>query len=173
MYKWLLFDADNTLFDFDTDSATALTKTFAFGQIEHNPETVAAYYRINKACWDAFELGEISAETLRAERFRRLLAELGQAGDAGELSNRYIQHLGEGTTLLPGARDLLFVLHTRFNMLLITNGLTEVQRPRFAATNMNRFFKHTVISNEVGYAKPDPRIFDVCFEKMGRYYSGI
>ncbi len=167
-YEWLLFDADGTIFDFEASSAEALTETFFYGGIAHTDATVDAYYRINKACWEAFERGEISAEILRTERFRRLLAELGLEGDPKDLSEQYIYQLSQGTHLLPGARDLLFVLHTRIDLLLITNGLKEVQRPRFSATNMSRFFKHTVISDEVGYAKPDPRIFDICFEKMGQ-----
>ncbi len=50
--------------------------------------------------------------------------------------------------------------------MLITNGLAEVQRPRFAASSIRRHFEGLVISEEVGAAKPDPRIFDVAFAKM-------
>lgn len=167
MYDWLMFDADGTIFDFDAASAGAIGETLAHAGIPDTEETRALYKRINQACWEAFELGELSAETLRAERFRRLLAELDFQGDPVALSDYYITHLGQGNQLLPGARDLLYVLHTRFNLLLITNGLTAVQRPRFKARNMDRFFKHTVISDEVGVAKPDPAIFDICFEQMG------
>ncbi|MGB1252589.1 MAG: YjjG family noncanonical pyrimidine nucleotidase [Candidatus Promineifilaceae bacterium] len=166
-YKWLLFDADGTLFDFHAASMDALAQTFAYAGIAHTDEHVQLYRRINTACWEEFERGEISAEILRSERFRRMNHELGASHDPLDLSKQYIMHLSQGNQLLPGATDLLFVLQKRFNMLLITNGLKEVQRPRFAATNMSRWFSEIVISDEVGFAKPDPTIFDICFERMG------
>ena len=54
-----------------------------------------------------------------------------------------------------------------FEATSIDRRVKEVQRPRFAAANMDRYFPHVVISDEVGVAKPHPRIFDICFEKMG------
>jgi 2-haloacid dehalogenase len=43
-----------------------------------------------------------------------------------------------------------------------------VQRPRFAASSIGGLFSETVISEEVGLAKPDPAIFDLAFERIGR-----
>lgn len=166
-YKWLLFDADGTIFDFDAASKLALENTFAFAGIPHTPETVGLYKRVNHACWEEFERGEISATTLRPERFRRLLNELDYNGDPMQIGTQYAQYLSEGTHILDGAFDMLNAVHGKSDLLLITNGLKEVQRPRFAATNMSYYFPHVVISDEVGFAKPDPRIFDICFEKMG------
>ena len=167
MYKWLLFDADGTIFDFDAASAAALHNTFIDAGIPHTDETIAAYYRINHACWEAFERGEISAESLRPKRFERLLSELNHNGNPMAIGTYYANRLAEGTQLLDGATDMLNAVHGRHEMLLITNGLKEVQRPRFNATNMANYFPHVVISDEVGVAKPHPRIFDICFEKMG------
>ncbi len=53
-------------------------------------------------------------------------------------------------------------------MLLITNGLAEVQVPRFAASSIRDCFAEIVISGEIGLAKPDPAIFDFAFERIGR-----
>ena len=52
-------------------------------------------------------------------------------------------------------------------MLLLTNGLTDVQRPRFKASTIGHYFEDWVISEEVGVAKPDPRIFDIAFQRLG------
>lgn len=167
MYDWLLFDADGTIYDFDAAAYDAVTSVFAHAGIAATQEHRDLYARINHGCWLELELGELSAEMLRAERFRRLLSQLDIPGDAEDLSQHFLLKLSQGNEFITGARDLLWVLHTRFNMLLITNGLSEVQRPRFAARNMSRFFKEIVISDEVGVAKPDPAIFDICFERMG------
>jgi HAD superfamily hydrolase (TIGR01509 family) len=52
-------------------------------------------------------------------------------------------------------------------LVLITNGLKEVQRSRLARSTISDCFSDVVISDEVGAAKPDVRIFQVAFERMG------
>ncbi len=49
----------------------------------------------------------------------------------------------------------------------ITNGIASVQRRRFAASPITRFFKSVVISEEIGIAKPDPRIFEPALREVG------
>jgi putative hydrolase of the HAD superfamily len=44
-------------------------------------------------------------------------------------------------------------------LALITNGIASVQRRRFGASPITRYFRSVVISEDVGIAKPDPRIF--------------
>ena len=53
-------------------------------------------------------------------------------------------------------------------MVVLTNGLPEVQRQRLAGSAIRTYLAGLVISGEVGAAKPDPRIFDAAFEVMGR-----
>ena len=58
-------------------------------------------------------------------------------------------------------------LSGRARLAIITNGLKAVQRPRFAASALRDYFDVIVISEEEGVAKPDPRIFDIAFTRMG------
>jgi 2-haloacid dehalogenase len=51
--------------------------------------------------------------------------------------------------------------------MIITNGLRDVQRPRIAKSAIGGCFAGVVISEEVGASKPDGRIFEVAFERMG------
>lgn len=92
---------------------------------------------------------------------------IGVDSDPDAFSRRYLANLALGTELVEGAEHLVKSLHGRVGLLLITNGLADVQRPRFARSTLGRFFSHVVISEEVGVAKPDPAIFDVAFAKMG------
>ena len=166
-YKWLLFDADHTLFDFDAAAANALRNTFATFGYEFLPEYEAVYQTINTQIWKAFERGEISSKRLRIERFERLFDALNLVADAAKLSIRYGQLLGEGTQLLDGAEALLAWLNGRYQLALITNGLKDVQRPRLAHSTIGHYFNPVIISDEVGVAKPNGRIFDIAFAQMG------
>ena len=76
--------------------------------------------------------------------------------------------MGEGTDLIEGAQETVQALHGRAGLVLITNGLKEVQTARLAKSGIGVYFAHVVISEEVGAAKPDRVIFDAAFDKMRR-----
>jgi 2-haloacid dehalogenase len=167
-YQWVLFDADGTLFDYDRAEAKALQRTFEqIGQV-CGPGYVEAYRRINGQIWLEFELGKTSQERLRTRRFELLFEAVGAELSPEAFSAQYLQNLAEGTDLIDGAEEVIRTLYGQIGLMLITNGLQEVQRPRFARSALNGFFADLVISEEVGAAKPDPRIFDVAFEAMGQ-----
>ena len=166
-YHWIIFDADGTLFDFDRAEAGALQETFdAFGVV-FEQRTGDLYRQINSAIWRELEQGAITPEALRVERFRRLFDALGLAIDPAAFSERYLDHLSHRGDLIDGAEEVVKALHGRCRLLILTNGLSEVQRTRLAHSGLAEYFEDIVISDEVGVAKPDGRIFDVAFERMG------
>jgi YjjG family noncanonical pyrimidine nucleotidase len=167
IYEWLLFDADSTLFDYDRAEASALRRTFEEMGRPFEPGHAEAYRRINGQIWLEFEQGRISQERLRTRRFELLFDAVGVELPPEAFSARYLRNLAEGTYLIDGALEVIQSLHGRIGLMLITNGLKEVQRPRFARSALSGYFADLVISEEVGAAKPDARIFDVAFARMG------
>ena len=85
-YRWLFFDADDTLFDYDLAEATALRRTFADSALPFDEAYGPLYQRINSAIWRRFEAGLITSEALRVERWRDLFAEAG-AKDPSKLAD--------------------------------------------------------------------------------------
>jgi 2-haloacid dehalogenase len=171
-YTWLLFDADGTLFDYDQAEAMALSLTFEQQGLAYDPAYLDTYGQMNAQMWLEFEQGSITQERLRTQRFERLFQSAGIDADPLLFSRTYIQRLAEGIFLIDGAVELLSALDGRFGLLLITNGIPEVQRPRLANSALARFFPEMVISGEVGAAKPAKPIFDVAFAKMGNPDKG-
>ena len=166
-YRWLLFDADGTLFDYDTAEAAAITATWEGLGLQAPDDLVEAYRRINAELWKGYEAGGISQKELQVERFVRLLGEIGGALDARALSDSYLVTLSRQTFLMDGARELLEWARGRFRLALITNGIPEVQRPRFRRAGFDRLFPVVVISGEEGVAKPAPEIFEIALGRMG------
>jgi YjjG family noncanonical pyrimidine nucleotidase len=167
-YRWLIFDADGTLFDYDRAEAVALVETFESFGVTFEPRYGDVYRQINAAIWREFEQGTITASALRVERFRRLFDALGFAVDPTAFSERYLDHLAHRGDLIDGAEQVVAALFGRYRLLILTNGLSEVQRSRLAHSGLAGYFEDIVISDEVGVAKPGPQIFDVAFERMGR-----
>ncbi len=166
-YKWLLFDADGTLFDYNKAEAFALQNTFV--QIGRPFETqyLTEYRGINHQIWLDFEQGKIDQVTLRTRRFDSLFEAVGFQYDSQDFSAKYLVNLGNATHLMEGAAEIARSLSQTCNLAIITNGLADVQKPRFAKSAINQYIKAIIISEEVGVAKPDPAIFNIAFAQMG------
>ena len=166
-YRWLLFDADNTLFDFDRAEAEALRRTFDQHRIPFDDGYLPVYQRVNRDVWRQLESGAITPAVLRVRRFELLFAQLGLAADARTFGERYLPNLALQPHLTEDALDVVRSLHARYQLAIITNGLGDVQRPRLDRSVIRDHIAKLVISDEVGCAKPDRAIFDIAFERMG------
>ncbi|MBJ8106405.1 MULTISPECIES: HAD-IA family hydrolase [Bacillus cereus group] len=49
---------------------------------------------------------------------------------------------------------------------IITNGSTQRQTAKIINTNLNNYFDTIIISEEVGFSKPDKRIFELALNKL-------
>lgn len=166
-YRWLLFDADGTLFDYDRAEAKALANAFAQFGLPLAPADHAVYREINAQVWQALERREIAPADIGPTRFKRLFATLGVTAPVEPFSVAYLEHLASGSDLIDGAYGVLAALHERHRIAVITNGLRAVQRSRFARSTIQPFIAHLIISEEVGSAKPATGIFDAAFAALG------
>ncbi|HVP17588.1 MAG TPA: YjjG family noncanonical pyrimidine nucleotidase [Spirochaetia bacterium] len=166
-YRGFLFDADNTLFDYDRAEKEALTETLGEA-IPDVPieEALSAYHDINADFWRRFEQGTISLKELKTGRFRSLLDSLGHDGDAERISRRYLERLSTRAYFLPHAREVVEALARSSSLGLITNGISMVQRGRLERSGISERFRAIIISEELGTAKPDPRFFQAAVEEM-------
>ena len=168
-YQSVFFDADDTLYDYPQAERAALAASLDELHIAADRLLFsAAYRRHNLDVWKEFERGETSQAALRVERFRRVFAELAIPDPPLErFSSVYLLALANQSQLLPGALELVRRLAERYPLALITNGIAAVQNRRFAASPITAYFQSIVISEEVGIAKPDPRIFAPALEQIG------
>ena len=68
----LLFDADDTLLDFDAAETNSITKTLEELNILHYDNIVESYKTFNLQCWKEYEKNLLTKEQLGQERFKRL-----------------------------------------------------------------------------------------------------
>lgn len=167
-YHAIFFDADDTLFDYVAAEREAFARTAeAFGMGERLEEAHAVYRVHNGDVWRELERGEITQDELKIERFRRMLRAMeSDESPAAAMSPYYLDRLSEQTQLLPGAEEAVQAAGERHTLVLVTNGLTTVQRRRFAAAPITRHFQRILISEELGVAKPDPAIFYPALEEF-------
>jgi 2-haloacid dehalogenase len=171
-YTWLLFDADDTLFDYGKAEAAGLAQTFAAFGLGFQPAYLALYHRFNLQVWKALERGEITWDRLKVRRFELLLSEIGQSAGGSlpspeAFSDAYIEQLVTCAQLVEGAEETLRALHGRFRFAILTNGLSKVQRGRVQRSAIRPYISALVISEEIGAAKPSGSYFDAAFSQIG------
>jgi 2-haloacid dehalogenase len=167
-YPWILFDADDTIFDFHRSARHSLIATLKDFDIVPKPAFVTIYEQINIETWAAFERQEITAVELRRTRFEKFLDAIGEYRDPMEMNAHYLQNLSSTTFLVDGALALMQeLLALGLRLGLITNGLKEVQRPRISRAKLEANFEVIVVSDEIGVSKPHAGFFEHAFDKMG------
>ncbi|MDR0897854.1 MAG: HAD-IA family hydrolase [Oscillospiraceae bacterium] len=188
-YEVLLVDADDTLLDFPKAEKAALAEACAGLGIAITPAQGERYAEINQSVWRRFERGEITQVELRTERFRLFLDEIGAAhssealadlfgrvlpADAPSeyspeaLADLFVAALAKHADALPGAEDFLREAAARVPVVVVTNGIASVQRGRFALSPLKQYLTGHVISGEVGYQKPDPRMIFTALEIVNK-----
>ncbi|HOO34003.1 MAG TPA: YjjG family noncanonical pyrimidine nucleotidase [Thermotogota bacterium] len=161
MYELILIDADNTLFDYNQAEKFALQAALKSFDFTGNVDDIRADYKvINKAIWADLENGKITKEKLRTERFHRLFEKNGLTIPVELFSERYLGYLSEGSFLLKDAETVCGYLSGKYNFVLVTNGIKEVQHSRLDRSTIKGYFNEIVVSDEIGYSKPDPAFFD-------------
>ncbi|HEX5746823.1 MAG TPA: YjjG family noncanonical pyrimidine nucleotidase [Archangium sp.] len=171
-YELILFDADDTLFDFrraerhafEAMLAEVLRERPTAGPLE---EVYGLYQRINQRVWEELEQGVLPKARLNAERFHRLWKALGLEVDVEHSGARYVAHLSRCSFLLEDALEACVRLRQELGCRvgIVTNGLSQVQRSRLECSALAPWVDFMVVSEECGHAKPDPRIFAYTFER--------
>lgn len=162
-YEWILFDADDTLFHFD--SFRGLQQTFSSFNMVFDVTHYQEYQKINKSLWIEYQNGNISARELQIKRFKPWAEKLNIPPE--DLNSAFLTAMAEICIPLEGAIDLLDTLRGKTKLGLVTNGFTELQQARLLRTGLHNHFDIVVISEEIGIAKPHSGFFDHALKLMG------
>lgn len=159
----LFFDLDDTLWDFQTNSAAAFAAIFDQHQLPFTTAQFLPLYRpINERYWQLYRDGEISKTELRLNRlsdtFHAMKVEV-SADLVQQIADDFNRNLNNYTSLMPGVIDTLDYLYPRYNLHILTNGFTEVQDTKLKNSKLSPYFKTVTASEESGAKKPDPAIF--------------
>lgn len=163
----LIFDLDNTLFDFDNAFAGVVHDYY-----EQHLQPTTSMPRADAVAmmirWDH----ELHSSTeyvpdLKGRRFARWLSEWPDTGlDITTLNAWYDDAMDQRIQPDPEVNGLLSDLnHRRMPWGIVTNGPSGMQRHKCEALGLNELAPFIVVSEEVVYAKPDPRIFHDALER--------
>lgn len=164
-YQWVLFDADETLFSFN--SYFGLKAMLARYQIDFSEQDYQDFQAINKPLWVAYQNNEITAQDIQTRRFAKLSEQTGV--EPFRLNQELMAEMALISQPLEGVIETLNALFGKVKMGIITNGFTELQQKRLDNTQTSHFFDIVVISEQIGAAKPDRQVFDYAFALMDEF----
>lgn len=169
-YKFLLFDLDHTLLDFESAEETALTQMLEDMNFP-DVEAFKDYYKpMNQGLWKDLEQKKLTKQELVYSRFAIGFAHFGITVDGAEMALRYQDYISLQGQSFPGAEDLLAQLEKAgFQLYAATNGVTAIQEGRLAHSTIAAYFKEVFISEQLQTQKPDPDFFD----KVGQLIPGF
>ena len=124
-YDVLLFDLDDTLFDFGETEQQAFFNSFqAIGLPNGVTDYRTSYQEISKVLWDDLEQGRISLAELKVERFQRLFLQHALDIDAELFGHTYLDNLGKEVDLIDGVEKMIRGL-SDLRLAVLTNGFAR------------------------------------------------
>ncbi|MDV5973780.1 UNVERIFIED_CONTAM: YjjG family noncanonical pyrimidine nucleotidase [Streptococcus canis] len=169
-YKFLFFDLDHTLLDFDAAEELALTKLLEECQVTDIKAYKDYYKPMNQNLWKQLERGDISKADLVHSRFALLFAHFGVTVDGRQLAEGYQKHLKHQGQIYDGAKELLAKLTDQgHNLYAATNGIARIQQGRLEASGLGPYFKAVFISEQSGSQKPNKTFYDWMTQQIPHY----
>jgi putative hydrolase of the HAD superfamily len=165
-YRHLFFDLDNTLWDYNKNSYSALQKVLSELRLldkAGNYDNLFSKFLIsNETNRKLYRERKIDKKTFQEHRFTKALEENGTPlpGYEDIINENYMRELPNMKLLKDGVTKTLEYLYPKYNLYIITNGFKESQYLKMENSGIINYFKRIFISEEVGASKPDRRIFE-------------
>lgn len=173
--KAVFFDLDDTLFDHLHSTRQGLQSVCqAYPDLQRRSMEAlfADYTRLLDEVHLCVLEGSLTIDEARIERFRRffllhrsettdILAAVEHAANlhrAVYLANRQV---------VAGVIPLLECLHGKVKIAVVSNNLLAEQVEKLSYLKLDHLVDELVVSEETGFIKPDPRIFQVALQRVG------
>lgn len=170
-YHAILFDLDGTLVDHYQAVNDAVVRWSAHGGIEPD---INRWFELEKYWFSVYERGEISLAEQRRERIRHYLHQAQcPDGRADELFQDFLRLYSDAIRPYPDALDALErALATGATVGILTNGSLAVQRQKLQRAGLDLPGVHLLASEDLGFAKPDPRCYQAALDRLGVSAAG-
>lgn len=178
LYKYLFFDLDHTLWDWDTNASETLIDLYhaydlaKYGVVEATTFR-DVFFRENNKLWADLDVGKIDKFYLRNNRFRIVL-EAAQANMKSvkeellvDLNANFLNECSKKKKVIDGAFEVLDFCKDKFDLHIITNGFEEVQSIKLEYSGLDKYFDKIITSEKAGHKKPSPGIYKYALKHSG------
>lgn len=177
-YKYLFFDLDHTLWDWDTNASETLFDLYReydlgkYGVVDESAFR-DVFFRENAKLWADLDTGKIDKFFLRNNRFRIVF----EAANANmnsvkedllvDMNANFLLECSKKKKVIDGAFEVLDYCKDQFDLHIITNGFEEIQSIKMDHSGLDRYFDKIITSEKAGHKKPSPGIYQYAIKHTG------
>ena len=165
-YKTILFDIDDTLFDFDIDQKIAFMEAMNVIGYKCTEEMYFNYNLINLEMWEMLNEGKITLQELFIKRFELFFRKYGIKQNEKEFNEILTKSFQKTGTPIKGTKKVLEHLKDEYELIITSNGPKEQQYHRLENAGFSKYFSKVFISEELGCNKPNKEYFDIVFQNI-------
>ncbi len=171
-FKYLLWDVDGTLLDFEYSMRVSLYKSLKKIGVEVTEKMIDRYSQINDRWWKRLEKGEVTKAQLLPGRFIDLFAEYGiECEDLSAYLADFQNNLGCEYRLMENALEVCASLKDQgYHQFVVTNGVTRTQEEKLKLSGLAELMEELFISEQIGAPKPHKEFFEACFDRISQKY---
>lgn len=181
MIKALIFDINGTIVDILTDESMeeiyrVMSGIMAYQGIDLDPENFRDIFwelnkrqrRDSKEEYPEFNVTAIFSDIIREHGSAYTFA---MPDEIQRALPAFLAQSFRSLSLLkleayPGAINILESLSKKYRMAAVSDGQAVWAWPELHRTGIARFFEKVVISSDLGFRKPDPRMFKTALDAM-------
>lgn len=172
-YTTVLLDFDDTLIDTQGYATTCLHNLYGKHQLgqyfSSEAEFTSIYHKHVGKLWEDYALGKIDKQTLLNTRFNKTFEHVPSITSMflEDLNQDFIQLVIQNDIHIDGAKDILEYLKTKYQIVMLSNGFSEMQYDKLDNAGFTPYFDDVILSDVVGVNKPHPEIFSFALKKLG------
>ena len=168
-YRYLLWDIDGTILNFELAERAAIRSLFERFKLGDCSDEMLMYYsQINKRYWQLMESGKIKKDKMLVERFIEFFSNKGINADiAAEFNKEYQIALCDTIVFNDDAMDIIKHQKKTCKIIIVTNGTEVVQEKKLERSGLNDIVDNVFISELVGFEKPNIKFFEKVILEVG------
>lgn len=170
MIDKVLIDLDGTLLDFSKGEKKAFIETIKkFTGYTPDDFECQKFSIINEFYFNEYRNKKMDRDTFHFNRFKEIYEYLKLNADIMESDTYYVNALKYNAEIYDDVLDGIKYLTKKYDLYVVSNGMTEVQRKRTELAGLSKYFKKYYISEECGANKPDIEFFDYVFNDINDF----
>ena len=179
--KGIIFDVNGTLIDIHTnewhdDVYRVMSNLLSYQGVELNPEVIKdLFFRIIKE--QRVASGERQPEFDAIGVFREIVAQHATdftralPHEKREQLPRFLAEVHRAASrvrlkLYPGVEETIQQLHAYYALSIVSDAQSAYALPELNAVGLSGYFDPIIVSGDVGYRKPDERLFEAALSAM-------
>jgi putative hydrolase of the HAD superfamily len=175
--KGILFDLDDTIIKLREATDYTWNKMFILINKLYNNEIDNKNFskslkKIRRWYWKdpkRHRIGRFNIKMARKELIEYTLKEMNieMLEEVDNILERYDYFRNNKIALFSNAIETLERLNkNNFKLCLVTNGTSKSQRWKIERFNLGKYFEEILIEEEIGFGKPDERVFEIAIKRM-------